>query len=136
MRTVRYGRRERLTFGRIQDAVKVPNLISMQIDSYKDFLENGIMEVLKKFSPISSQPHKGDLKRGEKGLLLEFISTKIGEPNAPVEECKQKGLTHTVPVYATVRITDVNSGEMRQDEAFLGSIPYMTQNGTFIINGA
>lgn len=136
MRTVRYGRRERLTFGRIQDAVKVPNLISMQIDSYRDFLENGIMEVLKKFSPISSQPHKGDLKRGEKGLLLEFISTKIGEPNAPVEECKQKGLTHTVPVYTTVRITDVNSGEMRQDEAFLGSIPYMTQNGTFIINGA
>ncbi|HPP69732.1 MAG TPA: DNA-directed RNA polymerase subunit beta [Pseudothermotoga sp.] len=136
MRTVRYGRRERLTFGRIQDAVKVPNLIAMQVDSYRDFLENGIMEVLKKFSPISSQPHKGDLKRGEKGLLLEFISTKTGEPNAPVEECKQKGLTHTVPVYTTVRITDVNSGEMRQDEAFLGSIPYMTQNGTFIINGA
>jgi len=94
------------------------------------------MEILQKFSPISSQPHKGDLKKGEKGLLLEFVSTKIGEPNASVEECKQKGLTYTVPVYAVVRITDVNTGEMREDEAFLGSIPYMTENGTFIINGA
>ncbi|MEJ5230020.1 MAG: DNA-directed RNA polymerase subunit beta, partial [Pseudothermotoga sp.] len=136
MRTVRYGRRERLTFGRIQDVVKVPNLISMQTDSYRDFLENGLMEILQKFSPISSQPHKGDLKKGEKGLLLEFVSTKIGEPNASVEECKQKGLTYTVPVYAVVRITDANTGEMREDEAFLGSIPYMTENGTFIINGA
>lgn len=136
MRTVCYGKRERLTFGRIHDAVKVPNLISIQIDSYKDFLENGLIEVLKKFSPITSQPHKGDLKKGEKGFVLEFVSTKVGQPNAPVEECKQKGLTYTVPVYTTVRITDVNTGEMREEEAFLGSIPHMTENGTFIINGA
>jgi DNA-directed RNA polymerase subunit beta len=136
MRTALYGKRERLTFGRAVDALKVPNLIAIQIESYREFLEKGLMEILKKFSPITSQPHKGDLRKGEKGFILEFVSTRIGEPNATIEECKQKGLTYQVPIYATVRITDVNSGEMREEEAFLGSIPYMTENGTFVINGA
>lgn len=136
MRTVLYGKRERLTFGRTVDALKVPNLIAIQIESYKDFLQNGLMEILKKLSPITSQPHKGDLRKGEKGFVLEFVSTRIGEPNASIEECKQKGLTYQVPIYATVRITDINTGEMREEEAFLGSIPYMTENGTFVINGA
>ncbi len=136
MRTVLYGKRERLTFGRTVDALKVPNLIAIQIESYKEFLQDGLMEILKKLSPITSQPHKGDLRKGEKGFVLEFVSTRIGEPNASIEECKQKGLTYQVPVYATVRITDINTGEMREEEAFLGSIPYMTENGTFVINGA
>lgn len=136
MRTVVYGKRERLTFGRTVDALKVPNLIAIQLESYREFLEKGLMEILKKFSPIVSQPHKGDLRKGEKGFILEFVSTRVGEPNATIEECKQKGLTYQVPIYATVRIVDVNTGEMREEEAFLGSIPYMTDNGTFIINGA
>lgn len=136
MRTVVYGKRERLTFGRTVDALKVPNLIAIQLESYREFLEKGLMDILKKFSPIVSQPHKGDLRKGEKGFILEFVSTRVGEPNATIEECKQKGLTYQVPIYATVRIVDVNTGEMREEEAFLGSIPYMTDNGTFIINGA
>ncbi|KAF2957512.1 DNA-directed RNA polymerase subunit beta [Thermotoga sp. Ku-13t] len=136
MRTVVYGKRERLTFGRTVDALRVPNLIAIQLESYREFLEKGLMEILKKFSPIVSQPHKGDLRKGEKGFILEFVSTRVGEPNATIEECKQKGLTYQVPIYATVRIVDVNTGEMREEEAFLGSIPYMTENGTFIINGA
>ena len=136
MRSVQYGKRQRLTFGRIHDASHIPNLISMQISSYKDFLENGLIEVLKKFSPITSQPHKGDLKKGEKGFVVEFISSRMGEPPNEIEECKQKGLTYTVPIFTIVRITDVNTEEMREEEAFLGYLPYMTENGTFIINGA
>ncbi len=136
MRIVRYGRRERLSFGRIQEVVPVPDLISVQKDSYKDFLENGLLRILKKFSPITSQPHRGDLRRGEKGFVLEFVAARVGHPDKSPEECREKGITYSVPVYAVVRITDTNTGEMREEEAFLGSIPYMTENGTFIVNGA
>jgi DNA-directed RNA polymerase subunit beta len=94
------------------------------------------MEILHKFSPIRSQPHRGDLRKDEKGFVLEFIQTKIGEPKENEDDCKAKGTTYSVPLYVTVRISDINTNEMREEEAFFGYIPYMTERGSFVINGA
>jgi len=136
MRKKRFGKRERIVYGKLDEVIEVPNLLSVQLESYRRFLEKGIMDVLKKFSPIESQPHKADLRRNEKGFSLEFVSTRIGEPKDTEEDCKEKGLTYNVPVYVLVRITDINTGEIKEEEAFLGHIPKMTDRATFIINGA
>lgn len=136
MRKKRFGKRERVVYGNLTEVMEVPNLLSVQLESYKQFLEKGIMDVLKKFSPIESQPHKADLRRNEKGFSLEFVSTRIGEPKDTEEDCKEKGLTYSAPVYVLVRITDINTGEIKEEEAFLGHIPKMTDRATFIINGA
>ncbi|MGB4200858.1 MAG: DNA-directed RNA polymerase subunit beta [Thermotogota bacterium] len=136
MKTERFGRRERLVYGSIREAIKVPNLIEIQTSSYKWFLEHGIMEVLNKFSPIRSQPHRGDLRKQEKGFVLEFVHTKIGEPKENEGDCKAKGTSFSVPLHVTVRISDINTNEMREEEAFFGYIPFMTERGSFIINGA
>jgi len=132
----RFGRRERVVYGSIREAIKVPNLIEIQTSSYKWFLEHGIMEVLNKFSPIRSQPHRGDLRKDEKGFVLEFAQTKIGEPKENEDDCKAKGTSFSVPLYVNVRISDINTNEMREEEAFFGYIPFMTERGSFIINGA
>ncbi|ONN27323.1 DNA-directed RNA polymerase subunit beta [Thermosipho affectus] len=133
MKEIKSGKRTRYSFGRVQAPIPVPNLVEIQTKSYQDFLENGILKVLKKFSPITSS--KSDLRK-EKGFSLEFISVRIGEPQNTVQECKERLLTYTVPVYTTVRITDNSTNEMIEEEAFLGYIPYMTPRTTFIINGA
>ncbi|MCL4408063.1 MAG: DNA-directed RNA polymerase subunit beta, partial [Thermotogae bacterium] len=129
-------KRERYSYGRMKDAIDVPNLISVQIDSYKEFVEKGIMEVLKKFSPIESKPHKADVKKGEKGFKLEFVSSRTGESKYTEEECKLKDTTYSVPLYITIRIKDIHSNEIKEDEALFGYLPIMTERGTFIINGA
>jgi len=110
-----FGRRERIVYGKIGEAIKVPNLVALQLESYEWFLEYGIMEVLRKFSPIKSQPHRGDLRKDEKGFVLEFISTKIGEPKETETECKGKGTSYSVPLYVKVRISDINTNEMREE---------------------
>ncbi|MFW6262441.1 MAG: DNA-directed RNA polymerase subunit beta, partial [Thermotogota bacterium] len=136
MKQESFGRRTRKVYGKIGEAVQVPNLINIQLESYQEFLEKGIIEVLKKFSPIRSQPHRGDLRKDEKGFVLEFVDTEIGEPNEDENECKAKGISYTVPLYVKVRISDINTGEMREEKAFFGYIPFMTERGSFIINGA
>ncbi|MGC8611729.1 MAG: DNA-directed RNA polymerase subunit beta [Athalassotoga sp.] len=129
-------KRERYSYGRMKDAIEVPNLISVQLDSYKDFVENGIMEVLKKFSPIESKPHKADVKKSEKGFRLEFVRSRTGEPKYTEEECRLKDTTYSVPLYITIRIKDTHSNEIKESEALFGYLPIMTERGTFIINGA
>ncbi len=134
MLKVKSGKRERLSFGKIREPLPVPDLVSIQKDSYKHFLEEGLLNVLKKFSPIQTQTSKD--KKSDKGFMLEFISTRTEEPQLDPLECKMKGLTYTIPVYVTARVTDLRTGEMKEEEAFLGYIPYMTDRGTFVINGA
>ena len=136
MKEIVYGKRKRHTFGKIREPISVPNLIAIQLESYHKFLNEGLLSVLKKFSPIYSQAPRGDLRKSDKGFMLEFVSTRVGSPSFTPEECKAKGLTYTVPVYVTARLTDLKTGEMKEEEAFLGYIPYMTERGTFIINGA
>ncbi|QTA38315.1 DNA-directed RNA polymerase subunit beta [Thermosipho ferrireducens] len=133
MKELKAGKRTRLSFGRVHEPIPVPNLVEIQTRSYSEFLEKGILQVLKKFSPITSS--KTDTRK-EKGFSLEFVSVRVGEPQNTVQECKERLLTYTVPVYTTVRITDNSTNEMLEEEAFLGYIPYMTSKATFIINGA
>lgn len=136
VRQAAFGRRKRKVFGKIEEPIKIPNLIHIQLDSYRWFVEEGILQVLQKYSPIVSQPHKGDLKKGEKGFALEFISVRTGEPKHTPKECIDKGMTYSIPIYVTIRITDINTGEMKEEEVYFGYIPGMTERGTFVINGA
>ena len=135
MKTESFGRRERIVYGTIGEAIPVPNLIEIQLESFQWFLKEGILEVLRKFSPIRSQPHRGDLRKDEKGFVLEFIDTTIGSPKESEEECKSKGTTFSVPLYVKVLISDVNTQELKEENAFFGYIPFMTDRGSFIING-
>jgi DNA-directed RNA polymerase subunit beta len=129
-------KRERYSYGKLKDAIDVPNLISVQLDSYKEFVDKGIMEVLKKFSPIESKPHKADVKKGEKGFRLEFVRSRVGEPKYSEDECRLKDTTYSVPLYITIRIKDIHTSEIKESEALFGYLPIMTERGTFIINGA
>ncbi len=136
VRTAVFGKRERKLFGKIKEVIDIPNLIHVQLDSYRWFIEEGMLQVLRKYSPIVSQPHKGDLKKGEKGFALEFLKVHTGKPRYTVKECMEKGITYSIPIYVTVRITDMNTGEMKEEDVFFGYIPGMTERGTFVINGA
>jgi len=136
MKEIPCGRRVRYSFGKLREPLPVPDLVEIQRDSYQRFLDKGLLEVLKKFSPIYSQPSRAEARRTERGFALEFVATRVGEPSLDPIECKAKGLTYSVPVYATARLTDLKTGEMKEEEVFLGYIPYMTDRGTFIINGA
>ncbi len=129
-------KRERISYGKLKDAIEVPNLISVQLDSYKEFIEHGIIDALKKFSPIESRPHKADVKKGKKGFKLEFVKARLGDIRYTEEECRLKDTTYSAPLYITIRIKDIHSGEIKESEAMFGYLPVMTNRGTFIINGA
>ncbi|MDI9375152.1 MAG: DNA-directed RNA polymerase subunit beta, partial [Thermotogota bacterium] len=136
MRKANFGKRERWVFGRVYEPLEIPNLIEIQTRSFNRFIDEGLLSVLKKYSPIKSQIQRSDLKKGEKGFSLDFVETRIGEAKHSIQECKDKGLTYSVPLYVTVRITDLYTGEIKEEEAFFGYLPYMTDNASFIINGA
>ncbi|NLI07600.1 MAG: DNA-directed RNA polymerase subunit beta, partial [Thermotogaceae bacterium] len=136
MRKANFGKRERWVFGRVYEPLEIPNLIEIQTRSFNRFIDEGLLSVLKKYSPIKSQIQRSDLKKGEKGFSLDFVATRIGEAKHSIQECKDKGLTYSVPLYVTVRITDLYTGEIKEEEAFFGYLPYMTDNASFIINGA
>lgn len=132
MKTYQIGKRTRYSFGKVDEIVEVPDLVSIQHASFKELLDSGILRILKKFSPIASAKTEG---RREKGFTLEFVNFRVGAPLHSVEECKQRLLTYVAPFYATIRITDVSTGEMREEEVTLGNYPVMTENQTFVING-
>ena len=136
MRKANFGKRERWVFGRVYEPLEIPNLIEIQTRSFEWFIDEGLLSVLKKYSPIKSQIQRSDLKKGEKGFSLDFVSTRIGEAKHSIQECKDKGLTYSVSLYVTVRITDLYTGEIKEEEAFFGYLPFMTDNASFIINGA
>jgi len=132
MKTYQIGKRTRYSFGKVDEIVDVPDLVSIQHASFKELLDSGILKILKKFSPITSAKTEG---RKEKGFRLDFVNFRVGEPLHSVEECKQRLLTYVAPFYATVRVTDVSTDEMREEEVTLGNYPVMTENQTFVING-
>ncbi|UMZ75385.1 DNA-directed RNA polymerase subunit beta [Natranaerofaba carboxydovora] len=126
-KTVKCGRRERLTFSQIEEVRELPNLIEIQRRSYEWFLEKGIHEMFDDISPI--QDFTG-------GLVLEFVDYSLGEPKYSVEECKERDVTYSVPLRVKVRLINKETGEVKEQEVFMGDFPLMTENGTFIINGA
>ncbi|MEL7624025.1 MAG: DNA-directed RNA polymerase subunit beta [Clostridiales bacterium] len=119
--------RERKTFARIKEVLEMPNLIEVQQDSYNWFLEVGIREMFQDISPI--QDFTGN-------LVLEFIDYSLGEPKWQVEECKERDATYAAALRVKVRLINKETGEVKEQEVFMGDFPLMTEKGTFIINGA
>ncbi|MGE5551428.1 MAG: DNA-directed RNA polymerase subunit beta [Bacteroidota bacterium] len=124
---VRYGRRERLSFAKIEEVLDMPNLIEIQQRSYQWFLDEGLREMFRDISPI--QDFTGN-------LVLEFIDYALGEPKYDVDECKERDVTFSAPLRVRVRLINKETGEVKEQEVFMGDFPLMTDKGTFIINGA
>ncbi len=125
---VKYGRNERMSYSRIQEILEMPNLIAVQKDSYKNFLEVGLREVFKDISPITD--YAGN-------LMLEFVDYYLEEDtNYTIEECKERDTTYAAPLKVRVRVIDKETGLMKEDVLYFGEFPLMTDNGTFIMNGA
>jgi len=124
---VQVGKRTRISFARIKEVLEMPNLIEIQQNSYRWFLNEGIKEMFRDISPI--QDFTGN-------LILEFIDYSLGEPKYSVEECKERDVTYAAPLRVKVRLINKETGEVKEQEVFMGDFPLMTEKGTFIINGA
>ena len=125
---VTIGKRERMSFSKIKEIADVPNLIEIQVDSYKWFLEEGLKEVFTDISPI--EDYTGN-------LILEFVDYSLDEkPKYDIEECKERDTTYCAPLKVKVRLINKETGEIKEQEVFMGDFPLMTDRGTFVINGA
>jgi DNA-directed RNA polymerase subunit beta len=125
---VQYGRyRKRRSYARIKEVLELPNLIEIQETSYQWFLDEGLREMFKEISPI--QDFTGN-------LVLEFIDYSLGEPKYSVEESKERDVTYAAPLRVKVRLINKETGEVKEQEVFMGDFPLMTDTGTFVINGA
>lgn len=124
---VQFGRRKRRTYARINEVLGIPNLIEIQQKSYEWFLEEGLREMFQDISPI--QDFTGN-------LVLEFIDYSLGDPKYSVDESKERDVTYAAPLRVKVRLINKETGEVKEQEVFMGDFPIMTDTGTFIINGA
>ena len=118
--------RERVDFGKIPEAMELPNLISVQRNSFERFKDEGLREAFKESSPIQSQNHV---------LEVSFGEHQFGDPAHDVEECREKDMTYQAPLLTDVRLTNKETGEIKEQLVFMGDFPMMTEQGTFIING-
>ena len=125
---VKYGNTERLCFSRIKETLPIPYLIALQKDSYRQFVTEGIQEVLDDFSPV--RDYAGRMELQFLGFSLE------GTPKYDVKECKERDATYSLPLKVKVRLVHTDTGEATVEEVFMGDFPLMTENGSFIINGA
>ena len=125
---VQYGQhRQRRSFARISEVLDLPNLIEIQTASYEWFMEEGLREMFRDISPI--QDFTGN-------LALEFIDYKLGDPKYPVDESKERDVTYAAPLRVKVRLHNKETEEVKEQDVFMGDFPLMTENGTFVINGA
>jgi DNA-directed RNA polymerase subunit beta len=124
---VEAGKRQRRSYAQIEEVLDLPNLIEVQHSSYDWFIREGLREMFVDISPI---------KDFTGNLVLEFINYELGEPKYSVEECKERDATYAVPLRVKVRLINKETGEVKEQEVFMGDFPRMTKNGTFIINGA
>ncbi|MFC7787202.1 MULTISPECIES: DNA-directed RNA polymerase subunit beta [unclassified Rossellomorea] len=125
---VQYGRhRQRRSFARISEVLELPNLIEIQTSSYQWFLDEGLREMFRDISPI--EDFTGNLS-------LEFIDYSLGEPKYSVEESKERDVTYSAPLRVKVRLVNKETGEVKDQDVFMGDFPLMTDTGTFVINGA
>jgi DNA-directed RNA polymerase subunit beta len=126
--SVKLGKNTRMSFSRIDEVLDMPNLIEVQKNSYKWFLDEGLREVFRDVSPITD--YTGN-------LILEFVDYALEEtPKYSVEECKERDSTYSAPLKVKVRLINKETGEVKEQEIFMGDFPLMTDNGTFVINGA
>ncbi|MCX5779230.1 MAG: DNA-directed RNA polymerase subunit beta [Firmicutes bacterium] len=122
-----YGSTQRLTYSQIKEVIELPNLIQIQLSSYEWFLKEGLRTALQEVFPISD--FSGNLE-------LDFVDYSRGEPKYSVLECKERDVSYQAPLKLKVRLTDKENGEIKESEVYMGDLPLMTENGTFIINGA
>ncbi len=122
------GKTERVSFSKIEEVLPLPNLLEIQKSSYEWFLKEGLNEVLRDVSPITDYSNN---------LVIEFIDYKLDDhPKYPVEECKERDVNYAAPMRVTVRLTNKATGEVQEDLVYMTEFPLMTDNGTFVINGA
>ncbi|WFF73238.1 DNA-directed RNA polymerase subunit beta [Proteiniclasticum sp. QWL-01] len=123
------GKRTRMSFARIKEVANMPNLIEIQLDSYNWFLKEGLDEVFEDVSAITN--HGGN-------LILRFVGFHLDRDNIKysIEECKERDATYAAPLKVTVRLENTETGEIKEQEVYMGEFPLMTEQGTFIINGA
>ena len=118
--------RARKSFSRLKHVLDLPNLIDIQKASFAWFLEEGLRETIDDISPI--EDYTGT-------LAVEFGDYKFGDPPISIQECREKDLTYQAPLNMTVRFVNKETGEIREQNVFMGDFPMMTEFGTFIING-
>jgi DNA-directed RNA polymerase subunit beta len=125
---VQYGRhRQRRSYARIKEVLELPDLIEIQTSSYQWFLDEGIREMFQDISPV--EDFTGN-------LVLEFVDYSLGEPKYSVDESKERDVTYAAPLRVKVRLINKETGEVKEQEVFMGDFPLMTDSGTFVINGA
>ena len=129
MHEIQMGKlRKRISFSHIDEVLDMPNLIEIQKNSYRKFLEQDFREVLADISPITDYSDN---------LVLEFVDYKLDDtPKNSVERCKERDLTYSAPLRVFVRLKIKDTGEIKETEVYMGDFPLMTDTGTFIINGA
>ena len=129
VKPVRLGRTERMSFGKIDEVIDMPNLIEVQKASYQWFLDEGLREVFRDVSGITDY---------QDNLVLDFIDYKLDveHPNYSVIECKVRDVTYSAALRVTARLLNKSTGEIKESNVFMGDFPLMTPSGTFVINGA
>ncbi len=128
VKPVRLGRNTRMTFSKINEVIDMPNLIEIQKDSYKWFVEEGLKEVFRDMADITD--YSGNLR-------LSFVDYRLDEtPKYDVTECKARDTTYAAPLRVTARLVNVEKDEIKESEVSMGDFPLMTESGTFVINGA
>ncbi|MFV0352907.1 MAG: DNA-directed RNA polymerase subunit beta [Oscillospiraceae bacterium] len=128
VKPVKLGSTERMSFSRIDEVLQMPNLIEVKKNSYQWFINEGLREVFRDVGSV--EDYTGN-------LVLDFVGYRLeNEPKHSIKECKERDVTYAAPLRVTTRLLNKETGEVKEQEIFMGDFPLMTESGTFIINGA
>ncbi len=127
LKKIKCGKNERYSFAKLEDIATLPNLLEIQKDAYKEFLEHGIYDILQELSPITDYSGKAKL------YFLDVDMTE--KPKYDLKECRRRGLSYSFPLKVKTRLVIEDSGEAIDQEVYLGDIPLMTEQGSFLFNG-
>ena len=128
VKPIQLGRNTRMSFSKINEVMQMPNLIEVQKNSYRWFLETGLKEVFRDIDAITD--YTGNLE-------LTFVDYRMDDkPKYTVKECKERDVTYAAPLRVTARLLNKETGEVKENEVYMGDFPLMTDSGTFVINGA
>ena len=127
LKKIKCGKNERYTFAKLDEIAELPNLLDIQKKAYADFLENGVYNILQELSPITD--YSGKVK-------LYFLDVNMTEkPKYDIRECRRRGMSYSLPLKVKTRLVIEDSGEAIEQEVYLGDLPLMTDQGSFIFNG-
>src|SRR5688572_26047228 len=119
---------ERRSYARIPSVLDAPNLVQIQLDSFKWFVSEGLQELFNEISPIQDY--------NQKSMDLRFPAYEFHPSRASVDLCRERDMTYSAPLYVTASLLVKETGEIKESQVYLGEFPMMTEDGTFIINGA